>query len=137
MADIVQTTVFSTVNDAIHPFQTAPTLAAGAQNGGSPPAPTLAAGATDISGSVNIGSGSAPAAGAQTVVTFGTPWQSVGNNSSKAAPIVILTAGNIATAVLDLAATSITPTGFTISCNTAPSASQSVGTYVVNYVVLG
>lgn len=136
-ADIIQTSVFSTPSDALHPFNTAPTLAAGANNGTSPPAPTLVTGASDYSGAVNFGSGTTPAAGAQVVVTFGTPWQGVGASASKLAPTVFLTSGNSGTGALGaLSVSSVTNTGFTINCATAPAGSQSVGTYVVNYVAL-
>src|SRR6059058_2146035 len=51
-----------------------PTAAAGANAGGSPPAPVVVAGSTDGRGRITAGTGSAPAAGSLVVVTFGTPY---------------------------------------------------------------
>lgn len=105
-----------------------PTAAAGANNGGSPPAPGVAG--VDTHGTVTFGSGSAPAAGAQVVVTFAAP-------RPNDHPDVVLGAGNDATQPLGLEATGITANGFTISTHAAPAAAQAVGTFAVEYEVSG
>lgn len=103
-----------------------PTVAAGSNAGTTPPAPTLAAGSTDAKGKINFGTGATPAAGNMVVVTF--------SNAYSAAPVVIAT---MATALgAGLYVTNVTTTGFTVGLQTAPAASQSVGTYAVNYQVL-
>lgn len=103
----------------------APTAAAGANNGTSPPAPTVVAGATDTRGTIQFGSGTGPAAGAQVAVTW--------NLAFSQAPYVLLTPGNTATAALQLAVTSITTAGFTVSSAVAPTPSQGGTTYQLNY----
>jgi hypothetical protein len=106
----------------------APSAAAGANNGGSPPAPTVVAGSTDGRGSIQFGSGTAPAVGEQVVVTFAQPYTS--------APVVMLSGGNAATSALGaLYPGAVSTTGFTIRCATAPTASQSGTTFLVQYRV--
>lgn len=107
-----------------------PTFAAGANNGTTPPAPTAVAGSSDLKGKVQFGSGTTPAAGAQVVVTF--------SQAYRTAPVsVMLTGGNAGTDALGaLDAQSITATGFTIGCQTAPTASQGGTVYVVEYEVI-
>ena len=136
MADILTTTAFAPLAAAGHPVVTAPTAAAGSSAGGSPPAPVITPGSSDLRGNLTFGTGTTPAAGAQVVVTFGTPFSSPLGQNALANPIVMLTPGNAATAVLDLCAITVTQTGFTISCNTAPTASQGNTTYSVNWAVL-
>lgn len=106
----------------------APTLTAGSNNGGSPPTPTFSGTGTDSRGLVQIGSGTAPAAGNQAVVTFNKPFASV--------PIVVAAPANDATQVLGISYT-ITASALTIVTHTAPAASQAVGTYKVSYMIIG
>lgn len=103
----------------------APTAAAGANAGTSPPSPVLS-NATDISGKVTFGTGTSPAAGAQAVITFNTAYAS--------APKVTLSPINSASAALNLYVTSTT-TNFTVSSVNAPSASQANTVYGFNYHV--
>jgi hypothetical protein len=95
-----------------------PTAAAGASNGGSPPAPVVAVDSSDDRGSLTFGSGTAPAAGAQCVVTFATP------KDGNRLPVVQITETTTATAALNPGVTAITATGFTVATNSAPTASQ-------------
>lgn len=104
----------------------APTAAAGANSGGSPPAPALT-GCTDISGKITFGTGTGPAAGAQCVVTFNVAYAN--------APKVVLTPINSASASLNLYVATTT-TNFTVSSVSAPSASQTNTVYGFFYHVL-
>ena len=107
----------------------APTAAAGAQAGGSPPAPVVTATATDKRGKITFGTGSAPAAGNMVAVTF--------NKAYAAAPAaIVISSGNAATASLQLCVVSISTTGFTLATNNMPAASQANTTYVFYYDVL-
>jgi hypothetical protein len=106
----------------------APGAAAGANNGGSPPAPTVVAGSTDGRGSVQFGSGTTPAIGEQVVITFAGPYSS--------APVVSLSGGNAATDALSaLYPAQVTTTGFRVRSTVAPSASQGGATFLVQYEV--
>ena len=110
----------------------APTAAAGANNGTSPPAPVVSTAAIDVRGNITFGSGATPAAGAQCVVT---------NNSGVAAelqgtPAVVLVPKNTATQALGLYVSSVANTGFTISTTSAPAASQANTVYSVDYVII-
>ena len=126
---VSNTTVLSTdANGHVGGRGTAPTVVAGANNGGTPPAPAMGTNSTDQQGGINIGSGTAPAAGAQAVVTF--------NRAYTTLPRVILEANNVASANMN-AYVSVTNAGFTVQFPTAPTASQTVGTYSFHYVVLG
>lgn len=107
---------------------TSMSVAAGANNGTSPPAPTLLSASSDTQGQASIGSGTGPAAGAQAVVTFA--------NAFTAAPVVVITAANAATSALQPYVTTVGTGAFTVAFNVAPAASQSTGTYLVNYHVL-
>ena len=107
---------------------TAPTAAAGANAGTSPPAPVGNAACDDRKGSLTFGTGTGPAAGAQAVVTF--------NQAYAAAPFVVLEPINSATAAL-LPYVTATAGGFTVNFQTAPAASQANTVYGVNYHVLG
>lgn len=105
-----------------------PSAVAGANNGGSPPAPTMVAGSSDDRGQINFGSGSAAAAGAQVVVSFAEGYPTT--------PMAIsLSAFNAASQALGLFVSSVTSSGFTISSVNAPAASQVVGTFIAGYVV--
>lgn len=111
----------------VAPGGSAPTVAAGANNGTSPPGPT--ASGNDSRGSVGFGSGASPAAGAQVAVTFATPFSTP--------PTVVLTAQNAATQALGLFVAAVTANGFTISCGSAPGASQALGTYAASFAAIG
>jgi hypothetical protein len=107
----------------------APTAAAGANNGTAPPSPVVTAGATDNRGNITFGSGSSPAAGAQCVVTFATPYL--------VAPVgIAFIALNTGTQALGMYVTSITTTGFTVSTTNACAASQGATIYSFNYLVI-
>jgi hypothetical protein len=104
----------------------APTAAAGANAGSSPPAP-VKTNCSDVSGKITFGTGTGPAAGAQAVITFNTAYAN--------APTVVLTPINSASAALNLYVSSTTTT-FTVSCVNAPSASQANTVYGFFYHVL-
>jgi hypothetical protein len=107
----------------------APGAAAGANNGTTPPAPTVVTGSTDGRGSIQFGSGGTPAAGEQIVVTFATAY-------GGGAPVVTLSGGNAATSALGaIYPGAVTATGFTVRCMTAPSASQGGTVFLVQYKV--
>ncbi len=106
----------------------APTAAAGANAGTGPPAPVVAAASSDARGSLTFGTGTAPAAGAQVVVTF--------HQAYAAAPFVVISPANDAAAALAPYVSSISTTGFTISTHTAPAASQANTTYAFQFQVL-
>lgn len=105
--------------------QNAPTAAAGANAGGTPPNPVLT-NCKDVSGQITFGTGTTPAAGDQVDVTFYT--------SYSVAPQVLLMPINAATQALGLYVTSTT-TGFSVLCANAPSASQGNTVYGFNYGV--
>ena len=105
--------------------QNAPTAAAGANAGTSPPAPVLT-GCTDLAGKITFGTGTSPAAGAQAIVTFNVAYAS--------APKVVITPINSASALLNLYVSSTT-TNFTVSSVNAPSASQGNTIYGFFYHV--
>lgn len=111
----------------------APTAAAGANAGTSPPSPVVTAGSTDSRGNTTWGTGTTPAAGAQVVVTFNTPWA--------AAPIVILMETTLATHNTTsncggVYVTNVTTTAFTVNCQQAPAASQGNTVFGVNWLAL-
>jgi hypothetical protein len=105
-----------------------PTIAAGGNNGTTPPAPSLNP-STDTRGNGFFGSGSGPIAGAQVVVTFAKPYAT--------APIVLVNPGNAATAALGNLYTAVTTTGFTLYTPNAPAASQGNGTYNFVWTCIG
>lgn len=102
--------------------------AAGASAGTTPPAPTVTVTIPDAAGSLTFGTGTSPATGAQVAVTLTRPLSST-------PPVVVLTAGNAATAALQLYVTGVTASGFTIAAAVAPSASQTASTYAVSWAV--
>jgi len=108
---------------------TAPTAAAGANNGTTPPAPVVAASATDARGNITFGSGGSAAAGAQVGVTFA--------NAYAAAPVVMVVPRNDGTQQLGLYVSATSTTGFTLSTHGAPTASQANTTYSFDYVAIG
>lgn len=104
----------------------APTIAAGANNGTSPPTPTISTNSNDLSGQLNFGTGTTPGSGAQTVVTF--------NTAFSVAPHVTLTPVNSASAV-NFYVTSTTG-GFTVNFVSAPTGGQGATTFAYFYHVL-
>ena len=104
----------------------APTAAAGANAGTSPPTPVVAATATDARGTLTFGSGSGtPAIGAQVVVTF--------NKVLPKTPFVYLQENNSATKTLHCYVSAQSTTGFTISTLVAPGVSQANTVYSVQW----
>lgn len=110
-----------------------PGAAAGANAGTTPPAPVLTTGSNDGAGNVTFGTGTTPASGTMVQMTFNTAWVIPGGG----APHILVTAANAATAALGLYVSGMSPTGFGVSCTTAPAASQGNTTYQFNYVVAG
>jgi hypothetical protein len=106
----------------------APTAAAGANAGSSPPAPVVTAGANDSRGSLTWGTGTDAAAGAQVGVTFAQPYAS--------APIVVVVPLNAATAALLLYVSAVTAGGFTLAAQTVPTSGQSNTTFAAAFLVL-
>jgi hypothetical protein len=105
-----------------------PTLSAGANAGGGAPTPTGGASDSDCAGSISFGTGTGPSAGTMANVVFSTVLSSVRRS-------VIVSPTNRATAALRLYAYS-TANGFAAGCDATPAASQPVGTYGLNYIVL-
>lgn len=101
------------------------TAVAGVAAGTGPPAPVVVTGPDNECGTITFGTGTGPAAGVMVNVTFGTPFV--------APPLVLLTPGNVATALLDLFDTVVTATGFQIGLAVAPAASQPNNTYSVRW----
>jgi hypothetical protein len=107
-----------------------PAAAAGANNGTSPPAPVVAGNSCDERGSLTFGSGSTPAAGAQVVVSFVRP------QDPNRLPVVQITETTTALAAINPAVTSVTSAGFTVSTNSAPTASQAATVYGVAWALI-
>lgn len=106
---------------------TSATLQAGL--GTSPPSATLGSGqaaADDNRGTVSLGTGTSPAAGALVKINWSA------TKGALQAPII--TPGNAATAALGLYISTNDTTGFTVSATNAPAASQAAGTYVFTYM---
>lgn len=94
------------------------------------PGPVVTAGSVDTRGNITFGSGVAPTAGAVVVVTFSAAYA--------VAPVVMLVPKNSATAGLaPLYISAVSATGFTVSCQNAPTASQANTTYSFDWLVLG
>jgi hypothetical protein len=108
---------------------TAPSIAAAAGAGSSPPTPTFDAGQQDCRGSVNLGTGTSATAGDQVTVTYGTAW---GAN-----PDVVIAPLNAATAALQPYVSAHGTGNFKIAFGVAPASSQTVGTYKLSYLVIG
>jgi len=106
----------------------APSMAAGTDNGATPPDPVVDTGASDTRGGATFGSGTTPAAGQQVAVTFATAFA--------AAPVVVVIPRNAATQALGLYATS-TVSGFSVSSASAPAGDQANTTYSFAYVCIG
>lgn len=104
-----------------------PTLAVLANNGTTPPAPVLAADATDRRGTLTFGSGATPAVGGQVSVTFARPFP--------APPVVVLSPTTGGSASRAPYPASVTANGFNINLNTVPNATQAASTYGIAYHV--
>jgi hypothetical protein len=102
---------------------TAPTAAAGANAGTSSPAPVVNSLSTDRSARVTYGTGTAPAAGEQLVITFHKPFVNV--------PQPTVSAMNAATQALGLYVSAISTTSVSIASTNAPGISQPNTTYDV------
>ena len=100
-----------------------PTAAAGAGAGGSPPAPVVSVDSADGRGTVTFGSGTTPAGGVAVTVTFTTA------RDPNRLPCIQITETTVALSALNPAVTSITSTGFSVSTNTALTASQANTVY--------
>jgi hypothetical protein len=94
--------------------------------GTSPSAPVVTSGATPIRGNLTFGTGTNPSPGAQVTVTFGA--------TLGATPTIVLCGGNAVGQALNLAPTSVSTTGFVVSCNSTPVASQAGTAYSVNWI---
>jgi hypothetical protein len=108
----------------------APTAAAHAALGTSPPAPAISG--NNVRGTVSLGTGTTPAAGHAVRVTWATAWP--------VAPVVTLTplVGLLLGGASGVNAEVVsTTTHFDIYFATAPAASQAVGTYPWSYVAIG
>lgn len=105
---------------------TAPTGAALAANGTSAPAVTVTG--NDQRGKASFGSGTGPTTGSQITITFasGTGW--IGSTFYP-----LISPLNAATAALQPYIASCTATVLTIGFGVAPTASQTAGTYQLNY----
>jgi hypothetical protein len=108
----------------------APTAAAGANAGTSPPAPAVVGGSNDQRGELTLGPGTTPAAGAQVVVTFAQSIAAYGGNI----PAVTLAARNSTTAALGLYISAVSATSFTVSTTSAPAASQANTVYRFSWI---
>lgn len=107
----------------------APTIAAGANAGTSPPSPVLSAGSTDGRGGITFGTGTTPAAGIMVTITFGQPLP------AGRVPYVSLDPNNAATAPLATYIANASNTGFSIALASAPAASQANTVYAIHYTV--
>jgi hypothetical protein len=105
--------------------------AAGANAGGSPPAPVVTANGNDTRGNITFGTGSAPAAGALVAVTFAAAY------SAAATPVVMVVPRNTATQALGLYISAVSTTGFTLSTTNAPAAGQANTVYSFDFLVMG
>lgn len=104
-----------------------PTLAVLANNGTTPPAPVLAADATDRRGTLTFGSGATPAVGGQVSVTFSRPFP--------APPVVIVSPTTGGSASRAPYPSNVTAAGFNVNLNSVPNASQVATTYGIAYRV--
>jgi hypothetical protein len=103
----------------------APTATAQSANGTSAPSPTTVG--NDSRGKVSFGSGTSTASGTQVTVTFAS------SSAYVATPYVVVTPLSAATAALQPYISAATTTSFSIGFAVAPTASQSSGTYALNY----
>ena len=120
--------MISTSGHLVSEWTAAPTAAAGANAGGSPPAPVVNAASNDMRGSLTFGTGTTPALGDLCDVTFAAAYG--------AAPFVKLTPTTAAAAALQWYVTATTG-GFVIHSGTAPTASQANTVYGFTWEVIG
>jgi hypothetical protein len=107
----------------------ATTAAAGANAGGSPPAPVLSD-ANDMRGRITFGTGTGATAGAMVAVTFGRAFR-------RSTPRIVVCAANAATAALRPYVSGEATTGFTFSVDATPASSQANTVYAFSYQVIG
>jgi hypothetical protein len=105
------------------------TAAAGANAGTTPPAP-VTTNTNDTNGTITFGTGTTPAAGAQVVLTFSTAFAAAPKG-------VCITALNAATQALGLYVSAVSASAITISCTTAPAASQANTVYKLSFIAIG
>ncbi|RZU35920.1 pectate lyase-like protein [Streptomyces sp. BK022] len=105
-----------------------PTVTAASGAGTSPPSPTLASSSDNISGVVNLGTGTSPTTGSQATVTFARTRARV--------PVVVAVPANTSTNARQVGVANVTASGFTLTFGVAGTASQPAGTYQVSYHVL-
>lgn len=98
-----------------NPGATAPTAAAQAALGSSPPAPTVVG--NDSIGAVTYGTGTSPTTGPMLTVTFAKAWSTP--------PVVFVQQGAGTSSARALTVSSVTTVGFTINCGVAHAASTS------------
>lgn len=114
--------------DDYHGDDSAPSVAAGASAGGTPPGPVLAADSTNRAGNVTFGTGTAPSAGAQLVVTYSRAKYPANQQ-------VMITPKNAATAALNPYISAESASSFTVAFASAPAASQANTTYAIGFLV--
>lgn len=109
---------------------------AGANNGTSPPGPTLSSLADDERGYISFGSGATPAAGAQVVLNTTGSWSGY---DALPNPIATVTPCNAATAACGTWWASISSDNLTVTfgCSGIPAASQASGTFKLAYKLQG
>ncbi len=122
-----------TVGGHWHGGTLVPTAAAGGNAGGSPPAPVVTQGSTDLAGTITFGTGSTPAAGLLVTVTFGRAWVIPGGGAMH----VVLTANNAVTQALGIWCSNKSPTAFSLSTANAPAGGQANTTYSFDYIAVG
>ncbi|MDQ1734132.1 MAG: trimeric autotransporter adhesin [Pseudonocardiales bacterium] len=105
----------------------APTIANGSAVGTLPPAASVDVHSRNQCGQVKLGTGTSTTTGALCTVTYASGFQTV--------PFVTVTPNNAATAALGLYISAVNTTGFTIACQTAPSASLSAASLLASYAV--
>lgn len=107
------------------------TATAGTNAGTAPPAPVVTD-CNDARGRITFGTGTSPTAGDQVDVTFGQAWTA----AAGAVPTVVITPANAVTASLGLYVSTSSLTGFSVSCQNAPAASQGNTVYAFTYMVV-
>jgi hypothetical protein len=101
--------------------------------GTTPPAIVVRADSGDGRGHITFGSGTSPATGALITVTFATPYTGAGNGYL---PVIMIEETTAVTKLLYIHCINQSLTGFTIACQSAPSASQANTTYGLDYLVV-
>ncbi|MHB8490624.1 MAG: hypothetical protein ACYDA6_00195 [Solirubrobacteraceae bacterium] len=109
-------------------------IAAGAQAGAAPPAPTATG--DEMHGILSWGTGAGATAGIQVVANFFYGWSD--KNGTPKTPTVMLIPLNAATAALQIFLDPAGDSGtFRIECAATPLSAQASGTYVAQYLVVG